>query len=423
MQNDSPSPCGRGPGGGVKALHAARLFTGEAMRRETIVLIEDGRVRDLTDSPPPGVPVERLPQHLILTPGFIDVQVNGGGGRLFNDSPDLPTLRAIAAAHRRFGTTALLPTLITDTPEKMRQAAACVRAAMEAGETGILGLHLEGPFLNPARKGVHPEALIRPMDEDDLRFLCQDTPRPLLLTLAPECVDPNAVPRLASAGVTVAIGHSAASCEQALDALRAGARGFTHLFNAMPPLAGRDPGPVGAALASDGYAGIIADGHHVHPASLRLALRAKGAERLMLVTDAMASVGSDIRAFALHGRTVRVAGGRLTTEDGTLAGAHLDMAGAVRNAVALMGASLVEALRMASATPADFLGVRDRGRLVPGAAADIAAVDDRCVVDQVWVGGNRYETKSSPPSPLQRDEESRPDETGARMGLRQRDTA
>jgi N-acetylglucosamine-6-phosphate deacetylase len=388
-QTSSPLPLREGVGGGVRGIHAARLFTGEAMRPDTALLIENGRVRDLTDSPPPGVPVERLAQHLVLSPGFIDAQVNGGGGVLFNDSPDLPTLRAIVAAHRRFGTTALLPTLITDTPERMRDAAACVRTALQAGEPGILGLHLEGPFLNPARRGVHPEAMIRPMSEDDLRFLCERAPRPLLLTLAPECVDPNALSRLANAGVTLAIGHSAASCEQAWGALRAGARGFTHLFNAMPPLAGRDPGSVGAALASDGFAGIIADGHHVHPANLRVALRAKGAERLMLVTDAMASVGSDIRAFALHGRTVRVADGRLATEDGTLAGAHLDMAGAVRNAVALMGASLAEALRMASATPADFLGVRGRGRLVPGAVADAVAIDNAGTVEQVWVAGER----------------------------------
>ena len=399
---------------GVKALHAARLFTGEAMRRDAVLLIENGRVRDLTDSPPPGVPVERLPQHLILAPGFIDVQVNGGGGALFNDSPDLSTLRAIAAAHRRFGTTSLLPTLITDTPHKMRAAAAAVGAAMRAGEMGIRGLHLEGPFLNPARKGVHPEALIRPMSEEDLRFLCEHTPRPLLLTLAPECVDPAALSRLVSAGVNVAIGHSAASCEQALDALRAGARGFTHLFNAMPPLAGRDPGPVGAALDADGFAGIIADGHHVHPVSLRLALRAKSAERLMLVTDAMASVGSDIPAFRLHGRTICVADGRLTTEDGTLAGAHLDMAGAVRNAVTLMGASLPEALRMASATPADFLGARDRGRLVPGAVADMVAIDDAVRIDLVWVAGDRLEPKLvSPSSPLpQTERESSCDASG-----------
>ena len=374
-------------GGGVRGLHAARLFTGEAMRGDTVLLIQNGRVRDLTDSPPEGVPTERLPRHLILAPGFIDAQVNGGGGVLFNDSPDLPTLRAIAAAHRQFGTTALLPTLVTDTPDKMRAAAASVRGSIEASESGILGLHFEGPFLNPARKGVHPEALIRRMDEDDLHFLCARAPRPLLLTVAPERADPEAIARLADAGVTVAIGHSAASWEEASRALRAGARGFTHLFNAMPPLSGRDPGPVGAALASDSFAGIIADGHHVHPANLRLALRAKGSERLMLVTDAMASVGSDIAAFSLHGRTIRVADGRLTTEDGTLAGAHLDMAGAVRNAMALMGASLAEALRMASTTPADFLGLRDRGRLMRGALADAVAIDEEGNVDRAWVAG------------------------------------
>ncbi len=232
-------------------------------------------------------------------------------------------------------------------------------------------------------------ALIRPMGEHDLRFLCDQTPRPLLLTLAPERVDPAAISRLTEAGVTVAIGHSAASWEEASRALRAGARGFTHLFNAMPPLAGRDPGPVGAALISDSFVGIIADGHHVHPANLRLALRAKGTERLMLVTDAMASVGSDTAGFNLHGRTIHVANGRLTTEDGVLAGAHLDMASAVRNAVALMGASLAEALRMASTAPADFLGLPDRGRLVPGAIADAVAITDAIAVVGVWVAGER----------------------------------
>lgn len=373
------------------ALLAARLFTGEAMLSDAALLIEAGRVRDVCAAGdlPAGITVERLAPDLILAPGFIDVQVNGGGGVLFNDSPDLSTLRTMARAHRGFGTTALLATLITDTRAAMRAAAAAVHAAQAAGEPGILGLHLEGPFLNPARKGVHPEALIRAPSEDDLRFLCEETPRPLLVTLAPERVGTVAIARLAEAGVTVAIGHSAASWEEAQAALDAGARGFTHLFNAMPPLAGRDPGPVGAALASEAFAGIIADRHHVHPANLRLALRAKSAARLLLVTDAMASVGSDVTEFRVHGRTVRVAAGRLTTEDGVLAGAHLDMAGAVRNAVALMGASLADALRMATATPADFLRLRDRGRLEPGAVADAVAITEEAVVSAVWVAGRR----------------------------------
>ncbi len=373
------------------AILAARLFTGDALLSHAALLVEGGRVRDvcaLRDIPA-GMPVERLAPDLILAPGFIDVQVNGGGGVLFNDTPDLPTLRTIARTHRRFGTTALLPTLITDTDAKMRAASAVVRAALAADEPGILGLHLEGPFLNPARKGVHPEALIRAISEDDLHFLCDVTPRPLLLTLAPERVGAPAIARLVQAGVTVSIGHSAASWEEARLALEAGARGFTHLFNAMPPLAGRDPGTLGAALDSDGFAGIIADGHHVHPANLRLAVRAKGAARLMLVTDAMASVGSELAAFRLHGRMVRVTGGRLTAEDGVLAGAHLDMAAAVRNAVVLMGIPLADALHMAAAAPADFLGLADRGRLRPGAHADAVAITEAVNVASVWVAGRR----------------------------------
>ncbi len=373
------------------AIHAARLFTGEAMLSDAALVVEGGRVRDVrAGADLRGMPVERLAPDLILAPGFIDVQVNGGGGVLFNDAPSRPTLRAIAGAHRRFGTTALLATLITDTDATMRAAATAVRAAMRDDEPGILGLHLEGPFLNPARKGAHPGALIRAIAEDDLRFLCDETPRPLLVTLAPERVGAAALARLVRAGVIVSIGHSAASWETAQQALAAGARGCTHLFNAMPPLAGRDPGPVGAALGSDAHAGIIADGHHVHPANLRLALRAKGAGRLMLVTDAMASVGSDLTAFRLHGRTVRVVDGRLTTEDGVLAGAHLDMATAVRNAMGLMGASLAEALRMAATTPADFLGlVAERGRLLPGAVADAVAITEAVSVAAVWVAGQR----------------------------------
>ncbi len=372
----------------MRAIHAARLFTGEAMRTDAALVAENGRVRDICAGAdiPAGVPTERLAPELILAPGFIDVQVNGGGGVLFNDSPDVPTLRTIARAHRRSGTTALMATLITDTQAAMRAAANAVLAAQDAGEPGILGLHLEGPFLNKARKGVHPEVLIRPITEDALCFLCEETPRPLLVTLAPECVGAAAIARLTAAGVTVAVGHSTASCEETL---ASGARGFTHLFNAMPPLAGREPGPVGAALTGEGFAGIIADGLHVHPANLRLALRMKGAGRLMLVTDAMASVGSDITAFRLHGHMIRVADGRLTTKDGTLAGAHLDMASAVRNARSLMGATLPEALTMAATTPAAFLGVPDRGRLTPGCIADAVAVTEDIAVGGVWVAGER----------------------------------
>jgi N-acetylglucosamine-6-phosphate deacetylase len=371
----------------MHAVIAGRVFTGEEFVTDHAVLIEAGRIRDVV--PAHGVVGERLSDGLILAPGFIDVQVNGGGGVLFNDTPDLPTLRRIVAAHRRFGTTALLPTLITDTEEKLRRAVTTVAAAMADGEPGIAGLHLEGPYLNPARRGVHRADLIRELLPADISALCATAPRPLLLTLAPEMVSLDAIRHLADAGIVVSIGHSNATYEQTRAAIDAGARGFTHLFNAMPPPAGRAPGPVGAALdSSQCYAGIIVDGHHVHPASLRIALHALTARRAMLVTDAMASIGSGIDSFMLQGQRIAVADGRLTTTDGTLTGAHLDMASAVRNAVATLGATLADALRMASATPADFIGIaRARGRLLPGLAADMVALTDDVDVRAVWVAG------------------------------------
>jgi N-acetylglucosamine-6-phosphate deacetylase len=398
------------------AVAAARLFTGEAFITDHAVLIEAGRVLDIVPTPrlAHGITVEHVAEKLLLAPGFIDVQVNGGGGVLFNDSPDLQTLRRIVQAHRRFGTTSLLPTLITDTSEKLHQAVATVAAAMANDEPGIAGLHLEGPFLNPARRGVHRADFIRAPTPADIAYLCANTPpflmplsrsagegavaaatagegrrRQLLLTLAPEMVPPDTIRCLSDAGIIVSLGHTDATHEQAKAALDEGARGFTHLFNAMPPPAGRAPGPVGAALDDPhAFAGIIADGHHVHPANLRIALRALTPQRTMLVTDAMASVGADIHTFMLQGRRIAVAEGRLTTEDGTLAGAHLDMASAVRNAITLLGATLADALRIASATPADFLGIAAaRGRLLPGRVADMVALTDSIAVRAVWIAG------------------------------------
>jgi N-acetylglucosamine-6-phosphate deacetylase len=371
----------------MRAVAAARVFTGEAMLTDHAVLIEAGRILDVV--PANGVAAQRLSDALILAPGFIDAQVNGGGGVLFNDTPDLLTMRRIASAHRRFGTTALLPTLITDSAARMGQAIDAVAAALRTREPGIIGLHLEGPFINPARRGVHRAEFIRAPTPDDVAWLCATAPRPLLLTLAPEMVPHDMIRRLAGAGITVSIGHSEASYELARDAIDAGARGFTHLFNAMPPLLGRAPGPVGAALDdARSWAGLIVDGHHVHPTNLRIALRAIGPQRAMLVTDAMASIGTEIDSFMLQGERITVADGRLATADGTLAGAHLDMASAVRNAVAMLGLPLGDALRMASAAPADFLGIGEaRGRLLPGRAADMVAITDSVEVRGVWLAG------------------------------------
>jgi N-acetylglucosamine-6-phosphate deacetylase len=371
----------------MRVIAAERLFTGEAMLDEHAVLIEDGRVVDIV--PADSVTAERLPDDIILAPGFIDVQVNGGGGVLFNDTPDLPTLRRIVQAHRRFGTTALLPTLITDTPEKLHAACATVAAALASGEPGVAGLHLEGPFISPAKRGVHRAEFIRKMTQADITYLCTQTPRPLLLTLAPELVSTITIRRLADAGIRVSVGHTDATHMQTREAVLAGAHGFTHLYNAMRSPLAREPGPVGAALDhSRTYAGIIADGHHVHPANLRIALRALTPQRTMLVTDAMASIGTALSSFMLQGERIDVADGRLTNADGTLAGAHLDMASAVRNAAAMLGAGLRGALRMASATPADFLGIGEtRGRLLPGRMADMVALTDNVDICGVWVAG------------------------------------
>jgi N-acetylglucosamine-6-phosphate deacetylase len=328
------------------ALTGARVFDGERMRADTAVLIEGGRVAAIcaaTDVPPGAA---RRTLRGTLAPGFVDVQVNGGGGVLFNAAPTAETIRAIGAAHRRFGTTGFLPTFISDSRAKMTAALAAVRTALAAGIPGVLGIHLEGPFLNPARRGVHDAAFIRAISDEDIALLASPGHGRTLVTLAPEQVSPTVIERLAAAGVVVSAGHTAASYATIREARRRGLTGFTHLFNAMPPLASREPGPVGAALEDRAcWCGIIVDLHHVAPATLRIAIAARGPERMMLVTDAMPTVGTDLAQFDLLGRSVRRQDGKLTTVDGTLAGSDLDMASAVRNAARHLGVALEDALR------------------------------------------------------------------------------
>ncbi|WP_225889779.1 N-acetylglucosamine-6-phosphate deacetylase [Indioceanicola profundi] len=379
------------------ALAGARIFTGEEFLDGHAVLLEGGRILDLPPegSLPPGLPVERLPAGSLLAPGFIDTQVNGGGGVLFNDSPTAEACLAIAAAHRRFGTTSLLPTFITDAPDRMAQAAAAAAEAAAIPGSGVIGVHLEGPFLAPARKGVHEEGFIRTPGEADIEALCalpaRFAPGRVLVSLAPEMVTDAQIARLAAAGVVVAGAHSAAGFDRTLAAVRAGLRGFTHLFNAMPPLMSREPGIAGVALSTpDTFCGLIVDGVHVHPAILRLALAAKPAGTLFLVTDAMPPTGTDVTSFPLYGRTIHRRNGRLETQDGVLAGADIDMATAVRNCVTLLGLDLGEALRMASLYPARFLTLDDRlGRIAPGHVADLVLLDGEVRVLDTWVAGRR----------------------------------
>jgi N-acetylglucosamine-6-phosphate deacetylase len=325
------------------------------------------------------------------------LQVNGGGGVLLNDQPTLEGLRAIARAHRRYGTTACLPTLITDTRARIRTAIVAARSV--AGRDGVLGLHLEGPFISPRRLGVHPADRVAKPGAGDLEEFCElGAVGRSLVTLAPECVPAGFVRTLARSGVRVSIGHSEASAAVVMQAVADGATGVTHLFNAMPPLSARAPGIVGAALSEHRLtAGLIVDGIHVDPVSVRAAFAAKGSDRIALVTDAMPTVGTSSHRFELGGRTIKLADGRLTTEEGTLAGAHLDMASAVRNAVKLAGLALEDALRAASLTPARFLGLdNERGVLIPGARADFVALTPDLKVVATWIDGDADDMKSEP---------------------------
>ncbi len=373
-------------------LHGAAVLTPQGLRSHHAVWLRGGRIEAVLDLSRDAAPVgaERVAlDGGLLAPGFVDLQVNGGGGVLFNDQPDREGLRAIAAAHRRFGTTGLMPTLITDETAVMQRAVDAVEQAVADGEPGILGIHLEGPWLNPARKGVHDADRMVTPDEGLLAWLCRPRQARLLVTLAPERVPPGTVQRLVRAGVIVCAGHTDARYEQARAALDEGLAGFTHLFNAMSPLQGRAPGVVGAALEDRGsWCGLIVDGHHVHPASLRVVLAAKGVDACVLVTDAMPVVGTDATAFMLGGRRITLREGRLGTDDGTLAGSALGMAQAVRHAHQLLRLPLDAAIRMATANPARALGLAGQlGALAPGLRADLVHLDEDLNVRRSWIGG------------------------------------
>ena len=377
----------------LTAITGARIFDGDLWHEDSALLIEDGKVvaiAALRDVPADArtVPMDGLS----LVPGFIDLQVNGGGGVLLNEQPDLEGIRTICAAHARFGTTALLPTLITDNREVTARTIAAGLAAHDAAVPGFLGLHLEGPHLSIARKGAHDPALIRPMEQADVdhTIAARKGLEAVLMTLAPENATNAQIAALHAAGITVSLGHSDCSYETASSAVDDGAHMMTHLFNAMSPLGNREPGMVGTALdLGHLHAGLIADGFHVHPAAIRVALRAKrGPGRIFLVTDAMSTIGTDMTSFFLNGRKIFREGGRLTLADGTLAGADIDMASCIRYMRDVVGIDLEEALRMASLYPAEAIGMTGRkGRLTHGHDADFAVIDAGVNVLSTWISG------------------------------------
>lgn len=376
------------------ALVNGRLVGDHGPREDRVVLVRGKRIVAIVahdDARIGDAQKHDLKGHLLL-PGFIDVQVNGGGGLLFNDAPTVDTLRGIAQAHRKYGTTGMLPTLISDTAEQMHAALAAVDEAIEQRVPGILGIHVEGPFLANARKGIHNADFFRLPDASDIEVLTAPHKGVVMLTLAPDQVSPAIIARLSEAGVVVVAGHTGADYATTRAALDAGVCGFTHLYNAMTPLASRDPGVVGAAL-DDPYSwcGLIVDGHHVHPATLRVAIAAKAQGKCVLVTDAMPPVGSDNPTYVLNGQTIVMRDGICQSEAGVLAGSGLDMAGAVRNSVEMLGLPLAEASRMASSYPAAWIGLdRTHGRIAAGYHADFAVMDDSFTVRETWVDGIAY---------------------------------
>ncbi len=382
----------------LTALVNGRVLTDDGLAEGLCVLIQDERIVAVvpaTDERCARAERYDLQGHLLL-PGFLDLQVNGGGGVLFNDAPHVEAIREIGRAHRKFGTTGFLPTLISADLDVVAQAINAVQKALTLGVPGVLGIHIEGPFLNVERKGIHDAAKIRELDPGGTALLSSLRGGRTLVTLAPEMTTPEMIRRLVVAGVVVSAGHTNATYAQIRAALRQGLTGFTHLFNAMSQLTAREPGVVGAALDDpDSWCGIIVDGRHTDPAVLRIAMRCKRHDRFVLVTDAMPGVGTNIKSFDLQGRTIRVSDNVCLDEDGRLAGTNIDMAGCVRNAIELLGLPLPEAVRMASRYPAEFLGIgHELGRIAPGCRANLVLADDQLRVLDTWIDGQPAQARS-----------------------------
>jgi N-acetylglucosamine-6-phosphate deacetylase len=376
----------------LQAVIADRIFDGHVWHDDAALLVEFGHVSAIVAAAdvPANAQVVRL-EGGFVAPGFVDLQVNGGGGVLFNNDTSLSAIQTICSAHAQFGTTALLPTLITDTVAVNVAAIAAGQAALDQHVNGFIGLHLEGPHLSLARKGTHDPALIRPMDDGDLaRLIAAKQALPnLLVTVAAETVTPDQIKAMAEAGIVVSIGHSDATADVTSAAFAAGASMATHLFNAMSQLGNREPGVVGAVLNHPVSAGLIADGIHVHADTIKLALRSKvGQHKIFLVTDAMSQTGTYLKTFTLNGRTITRANGALRLADGTLAGADLDMIDAVEFMHTQIGLPIEEAIRMASLYPAEAMGIeQEHGHLNAGARADFVHLSADRQVKSTWISG------------------------------------
>lgn len=381
-----------------KTIIAAQLFDGVSQdaRLDQVIEIADGHIVAVRPAGAQDARDNSCAAYEIVTPGFIDLQINGAADRQFNFDPTPETLACIAAGARVGGTALCLPTFITQEGQSYVAAIHAAAAAIAARTPGVLGLHLEGPFLSPARPGIHPADCIRPVGPEDLAHLTQEFAGPMLITLAPEEQAPGTVRALRGAGRIVFAGHSAARAEQMAQAEAEGLRGATHLFNAMSQMSVREPGVVGGVLASDTlFAGIIADGIHVAWPNVKVAIRSMP-DRLCVVTDAMLTLAGQSTSFDLGGEHIHLSEGRLSNADGTLAGAHIAMDQSVANLVAHAGISLGQALQMASRNPADALGLGARlGRVKPGYRACLTGLDADIATTMVMVDGDLFTPRAT----------------------------
>ena len=371
------------------ALTGARVFDGTSLQDGMAVIVDGKVITNVlpTSQLPRGIEIQDL-KGGIITAGFIDVQVNGGGGALMNDNPTVDTVKRIAESHRKFGTTGLLPTVITDDQTVIDQAVGAVQLAIRSKVPGVLGIHLEGPFLDLDRKGAHPANFIRAMTESDVRRIAAIACGSVMLTLAPNKVPPKFIVELSQRGILISLGHAEATVKEVREALGAGARAFTHVYNAMSQLNGREPGMVGACLSdSESYCGVIVDGLHVDDVALKVLFAAKAKDRIMLITDAMPPAAGGPESFELQGRLARRVGNRLQLDDGTLAGSIVTMDEAVRRSLQL-GFRLEDALRAASLVPAHFLRKENElGRIAKGFIASMVHLSDDLHVNKTWIDG------------------------------------
>lgn len=378
---------------------ATQLFDGQRMHKNMHMKVEQGQIIGVEPALQSHWQADTTLNGMVSA-GFIDIQVNGGGGVLFNDEQTPAALSRIMQGHAKYGTTAMLPTLITGSNKKMQRAADAVSEAVETSMPGIAGIHFEGPHLSLAKKGIHSAKQVRPMSDADLAIITRKDLGKVLVTIAPENVSPRAIKELVNEGVIVSLGHSGADIDTVLSAINAGAHCFTHLFNAMSGLTAREPGMISAALSDKRVsAGLIPDLQHVHPYNCKLAYQCLGPERLMLVTDAMAHVGSKMQTLPWLDSTITKADNKLTLDDGSLAGSCLDMASAVDNMYTLLSEGVVaseqntllkDVLNMASKTPAKLMGLTHLGKLMPGYQADFVLLNQDFKVQASWINGEQF---------------------------------